>query len=240
MIRLEKVYKSFGTNEVLKGIDLEINSGDSMVIFGASGSGKSVMLKLIMGLLKPDEGDIYIDGKNINELKRSELDELRTRFGMLFQGAALFDSMTVYENVTLGRSEHGDMSKQDRIECARRNLEMVGLAGTEYKYPAELSGGMKKRVGLARALCMEPEIILYDEPTTGLDPVSADKINDLIIELRDKLNITSVAVTHDIYSAFRIGRRFAMLYEGNIRFDGTKEEMESSDDQVLKDFLSHH
>jgi phospholipid/cholesterol/gamma-HCH transport system ATP-binding protein len=239
MIRLENIYKNFGNLDVLKGINLEINKGDSMVVFGASGSGKSVMLKLIMGLLKPDKGEIYVDDKNINELKRSELDQLRTRFGMLFQGAALFDSMTVYENVTLGRSEHGTMSSEERIECARRNLEMVGLGGTEQKYPAQLSGGMKKRVGLARALCMEPEIILYDEPTTGLDPVSADKINDLIIELRDKLKITSIAVTHDLYSAFRIGQRFAMLYQGNIRFDGTREEMEASDDEVLKDFLSH-
>jgi phospholipid/cholesterol/gamma-HCH transport system ATP-binding protein len=239
MIKLVDLYKSFGGLDVLKGVNLEIQKGDSMVVFGASGSGKSVMLKLIMGLLKPDEGDIYVDGKNINELKRPELDHLRTRFGMLFQGAALFDSMNVYENVTIGRAEHGGMTREDRIECAKKNLEMVGLEGTEFKYPAELSGGMKKRVGLARALCMEPEIILYDEPTTGLDPVSADKINDLIINLRDRLKITSIAVTHDLYSAFRIGHRFAMLYQGKIRFDGTREEMEESEDEVLKDFLSH-
>jgi phospholipid/cholesterol/gamma-HCH transport system ATP-binding protein len=239
MIDIIDIHKSFNSLHVLTGVNLKINRGDSLVIFGPSGCGKSVLLKLILALIKPDEGKVEIEGRNIYKIKHSELDSIRTRFGMLFQGAALFDSMTVLENVTLAMSEHTNATDAQKRECAGKNLERVGLSGIENKYPAELSGGMKKRVGLARALCMQPEVILYDEPTTGLDPVSADKINDLIISLRDSLNITSISVTHDIYSAFRIGKRFAMLYDGVIRFDGTREELEASEDSIIKDFLSH-
>lgn len=239
MIDIIDIHKGFENLKVLTGVNLQINRGDSLVIFGPSGCGKSVLLKLILALIKPDEGRIEIEGKNIYDISHGELDNIRTRFGMLFQGAALFDSMSVLENVTLAMSEHTNATNAQRRECARRNLEMVGLDGVEDKYPAELSGGMKKRVGLARALCLQPEVILYDEPTTGLDPVSADKINDLIISLRDRLTITSISVTHDIYSAFRIGKRFAMLFDGVIRFDGSKEELEASEDPIIKDFLSH-
>jgi phospholipid/cholesterol/gamma-HCH transport system ATP-binding protein len=239
MINIVNIHKNFEDLNVLTGVNLNINRGDSLVIFGPSGCGKSVLLKLILALIKPDEGRIEFEGKNIYEISHAELDSIRTRFGMLFQGAALFDSMTVLENITLAMSEHTNAKDEQKRECARKNLEMVGLEGTEDKYPAELSGGMRKRVGLARALCLQPEVILYDEPTTGLDPVSADKINDLIISLRDRLQITSISVTHDIYSAFRIGKRFAMLFDGVIRFDGSKEELEASDDPIIKDFLSH-
>jgi len=239
MIDIINIYKSFNGLNVLTGVNLKIDRGDSLVIFGPSGCGKSVLLKLILALIKPEEGRIEFEGRNIYDISNAELDSIRTRFGMLFQGAALFDSMTVAENVTLAMSEHTNASKAQKMVCARKNLEMVGLDGIEDKYPAELSGGMKKRVGLARALCMQPEVILYDEPTTGLDPVSADKINDLIISLRDRLTMTTITVTHDIYSAFRIGNRFAMLFDGVIRFDGSREELEGSNDPVIKDFLSH-
>ncbi len=239
MIDIIDIKKGFNGLPVLTGVNLKINRGDSLVIFGPSGCGKSVLLKLILALIKPDDGRIEFEGKDIYNISHKELDSIRTRFGMLFQGAALFDSMTVMENITLAMTEHTNAAENQKRECAKKNLEMVGLGGIEDKYPAELSGGMKKRVGLARALCLQPEVILYDEPTTGLDPVSADKINDLIISLRDRLTITSISVTHDIYSAFRIGKRFAMLYNGVIRFDGSREELEASTDPIIQDFLSH-
>jgi len=240
MITIENIHKSFGKLQVLKGVNLEIIKGQTQVILGASGCGKSVLLKLMMRLMEPDQGRIIIDGKDIFSLDRKELNYIRTRFGMLFQGAALFDSMNVYENITLAMSEHTQASDEMRRACAARNLELVGLPGVEEKYPSELSGGMRKRVGLARALCLSPEIILYDEPTTGLDPIMANKINDLILTLSQKLSITSVAVTHDLYSAFRIGSRFAMLANGVIEFVGTKEELLASENPIIVEFLSHH
>ena len=239
MIEIEHVAKSFNRLEVLTDVNLTIDKGETLVILGASGCGKSVLLKLMMRLLRPDAGRICIDGKDINKLKRDELYFLRTRFGMLFQSAALFDSMNVYENVTLPMSEHTKAAEKDKRECAARHLEMVGLPGIENKFPSELSGGMRKRVGLARAICLDPEFVLYDEPTTGLDPISADKINELIISLNQRLSITSIAVTHDLYSAFKIGDRFAMLAGGVIRFAGSKEEIQASDDPVIQEFLSH-
>ncbi len=240
MITIENVFKTFENLEVLLGVNLEVQEGESLVILGASGSGKSILLKLVMALLYPDKGNIIIDDKNIHNLDRKELYKLRMRFGMLFQGAALFDSMNVYENVSLPLTEHSSRSDEEKAERVAKCLDMVGLPGIEKKFPIELSGGMKKRVGLARAIVMQPEFILYDEPTTGLDPISADKINDLIVDLGERLNITSIAVTHDLYSAFKIGNRFAMLYKGKIRFVGTREEMQASDDEIVQDFLSHH
>lgn len=225
---------------VLMGINLKIKKGETVVILGASGCGKSVLLKLIMGLLIPDQGDIFIDGKDISTLSRKDLYFMRTRFGMLFQSAALFDSMNVFENISLGLTEHTNMSVAEKKQKVEEKLALVGLSGIEKKRPSELSGGMRKRVGLARAICMDPEVLLYDEPTTGLDPTTADTINDLIIKLNEKLTITSIAVTHDLYSAFKIGDRFAMLNNGVIIFDGTKDELQASDDPYIMDFLSHH
>jgi phospholipid/cholesterol/gamma-HCH transport system ATP-binding protein len=239
MISIKNIKKSFADLQVLNDVNLEIKRGESLVILGASGCGKSVLLKLMMALLIPDAGQIIINGKNVYSLTRKELYKLRTRFGMLFQGAALFDSMNVFENVTLPLTEHTDKTLEEKKANAAQRLNLVGLPGIEHKFPSELSGGMKKRVGLARALCMNPDFVLYDEPTTGLDPISADKINDLITELNHKLSITSIAVTHDLYSAFKIGDRFAMLAGGVIEFVGTKEELQSSTNPIIREFLSH-
>ncbi len=240
MITIKNAYKRFGPLQVLKGVNLKIEKGETVVILGASGCGKSVLLKLMVGLLTPDSGDIFIDGKDISTLSRKELYFMRTRFGMLFQSAALFDSMNVYENISLGLTEHTNMTEAEKKLKVEEKLALVGLTGIEQKHPSELSGGMRKRVGLARAICMDPEILLYDEPTTGLDPTTADTINDLIIELNNRLTVTSIAVTHDLYSAFKIGDRFAMLNNGVIICDGTKEELQGSDDPYIRDFLSHH
>ncbi len=239
MIKIEGVYKSFEDNEVLRGVNLEIKDGEAMVILGPSGCGKSVLLKHIIGLMIPDEGRILIDDTDLSSLDRDGLFEMRRKFGMLFQSAALFDSMTVYENVSVGLTEHKKMSEEERREIVAEKLDLVGLSLKEDLYPAELSGGMKKRVGLARAICMDPEIVLYDEPTTGLDPVIADTINELIMSLQERLNITSVIVTHDMRSAFMLGDRLSLLHEGEIRFVGDKDEIERSDDDMVREFLSH-
>jgi phospholipid/cholesterol/gamma-HCH transport system ATP-binding protein len=237
MIEIKEVYKSFGSNQVLNGVDLNINQGETIVILGRSGCGKSVLLKHIIGLMKPDKGQIFIDGEEITAYSYEKLSNLRKRFGMLFQGAALFDSMTVEENVGLGLTEHTDLSKEKIKEIVKEKLRLVGMAGVENLKPAELSGGMKKRVGLARAIAMDPDIVLYDEPTTGLDPIMADVINELVISLRNTLKITSIAVTHDIVSAYKIADRIAMLYEGKIIWVGTPEETKNSTDPVVKQFI---
>jgi len=237
MIEIKEVYKSFGENQVLNGVDLNINTGETIVILGRSGCGKSVLLKHIIGLMKPDKGQIFIDGEEITSYSYEKLSNLRRRFGMLFQGAALFDSMTVEENVGLGLSEHTDLSNEKIREIVKEKLRLVGMAGVENLKPAELSGGMKKRVGLARAIAMDPDIVLYDEPTTGLDPIMADVINELVISLRNTLKITSIAVTHDIVSAYKIADRIAMLYEGKIIWVGTPEETKNSTDPVVKQFI---
>jgi phospholipid/cholesterol/gamma-HCH transport system ATP-binding protein len=237
MIEIKEVYKSFGANQVLNGVDLIINQGETIVILGRSGCGKSVLLKHIIGLMKPDNGQIFIDGEEITAYSYKKLSNLRRRFGMLFQGAALFDSMTVEENVGLGLAEHTDLSKEKISEIVKVKLRMVGMAGVENLKPAELSGGMKKRVGLARAIAMDPDIVLYDEPTTGLDPIMADVINELVISLRNTLKITSIAVTHDIVSAYKIADRIAMLYEGKIILVGTPEETKNTADPVVKQFI---
>jgi len=237
MIEIKDVYKSFGNNQVLNGVDLNISKGETIVILGRSGCGKSVLLKHIIGLMKPDEGQIFIDGEEITAYSYEKLSNLRRRFGMLFQGAALFDSMTVEENVGLGLTEHTALSREKIKEIVKEKLRLVGMAGVENLKPAELSGGMKKRVGLARAIAMDPEFVLYDEPTTGLDPIMADVINELVISLRNTLKITSIAVTHDIVSAYKIADRIAMLYEGKIIWVGTPEETKNSTDPVVMQFI---
>jgi phospholipid/cholesterol/gamma-HCH transport system ATP-binding protein len=237
MIEIKSVFKSFGSNQVLRGMDLTINKGETMVILGRSGCGKSVLLKLIMGLLKPDSGKILVNGDEITSLNDNQLNKLRQKFGMLFQASALFDSMTVDENVGLGLREHTKLPEEEVKKKVKDKLKMVGLSGVEQIKPAELSGGMKKRVGLARAIAMDPEYVLYDEPTTGLDPIMADVINELIVHLRNTLSITSIAVTHDIVSAYKIADRIAMLYEGKIIFIGTPEQVKNTDHPVVRQFI---
>jgi len=229
--------KSFQDHQVLEGLDLSIDRGETVVVIGRSGEGKSVLLKHIIRLLEPDAGEIWIDGTEISNLQSRELYELRQRFGMLFQGAALFDSMTVCENVGLGLKEHAGISPQDVRKTACRCLDVVGLSDVEDKYPAELSGGMKKRAGLARAIAMQPDYILYDEPTTGLDPITADAINDLILKLQSELQVTSIVVTHDMASAFKIGDRIAMLSEGRIIHSDTVANAKETDHPALRQFI---
>jgi phospholipid/cholesterol/gamma-HCH transport system ATP-binding protein len=237
MIEIQDVFKSFGNNQVLTGVNLTIKKGETIVIIGRSGCGKSVLLKLIMGLLKPDSGRILVNGEDITGFHDKRLAKLRQRFGMLFQASALFDSMTVDENVGLALREHTKLSEDEIGQRVRDRLKMVGLSGIDEEKPAELSGGMKKRVGLARAIAMDPDYVLYDEPTTGLDPIMADVINDLIISLRNKLSITSIAVTHDMVSAYKIGDRIAMLFEGKIIFVGRPEEVKNTQDPTVRQFV---
>ena len=237
MIEISDLRKSFGENQVLKGVNLRVNRGETVVVMGRSGCGKSVLLKHIIGLMKPDSGRIVVDGIEVTALKGEDLIEFRKRFGMLFQGSALFDSLSVWENVGLGLLEHTDLSEQEVRRIAREKLELVGLTQVEDLRPSELSGGMKKRVGLARAIAMDPPVILYDEPTTGLDPIMADVINQLIRHLQAKLKVTSIAVTHDMNSAMKIGDRLAMLYGGRIVFEGTPEEVKATDNEVVRQFV---
>ncbi|MDA2915309.1 ABC transporter ATP-binding protein [Nitrospinae bacterium AH_259_B05_G02_I21] len=237
-ITITDLHKSFGANHVLRGVDLSVEQGESLVVIGGSGSGKSVLIKHIIGLLKPDRGSIEVNGQEVTTMAERELKELRKKFGMLFQAAALFDSLTVGENVAFPLVEHTRARRSEIAERVRETLTLVGLPDTEHLYPAELSGGMKKRVGLARALAMEPEVILYDEPTTGLDPIMADAINDLIVEMRERLAITSIAITHDMVSAYKIGHRLAMLYQGEIIFTGTPQECKNTDDPMVRQFIT--
>ncbi|HZE76314.1 MAG TPA: ATP-binding cassette domain-containing protein [Gemmatimonadales bacterium] len=235
MIRLEDVHKSFGAKVVLAGLSLEVPTGMNTVIMGGSGSGKSVTLKLIVGLLEPDSGRIEVDGKNVPELDRDELAELRGQIGYVFQFAALFDSMTVAENIRLGLVKRGldDAAIRGRIE---ESLATVELSGQEDRYPAELSGGMRKRVGIARAVALRPRYILYDEPTTGLDPITSAVMDRLMQRTRD-LGVTGVVVTHDMRTAFTVGDRVAMLYEGVIRQTGTVPEIQATTDPVVRQFI---
>jgi len=237
MIEIKNVHRNFGESEVLRGVDLTIQKGETMVVIGRSGCGKSVLLKHIIGLLKPDQGKILVDGEDITSYNESQLNKLRQKFGMLFQAAALFDSMTVDENVGLGLREHTILPEAKIKEKVTETLKLVGLSRIEEKKPAQLSGGMKKRVGLARAIAMDPEYVLYDEPTTGVDPIMGDVINELIVNLRNTLSITSIAVTHDIVSAYKIADRIAMLYDGRIIFIGTPEETKNTDHPVVRQFI---
>lgn len=216
IIKLENVYKSFGDKHVLQGISLEIYEGETFVILGPSGCGKSVTLKIITGLLKPDAGDVTVAGKNLTLIREPELNKIRRNMGMLFQNAALFDSLTVGENISFGLDQSGTYSREDVAEIISKNLDLVGLGGIENKMPSELSGGMRKRVGLARAIALHPKIIIYDEPTTGLDPIVATEIDQLVVKLQAELKATSVVITHDLNSAFRVADRMALHYDGRL------------------------
>ncbi len=239
MIRIEGVRKGFHGKDVLTGVDLNIEKGESVVVIGKSGGGKSVLLKLLIGLLKPDAGRIWVDDLEVTALRKRDLFALRTRFGMLFQGAALFDSMTVGENIALGLREHTKKSDREIRAIVKERLEHVALDDTIVDLkPAALSGGMRKRVGLARALAMNPEYMLYDEPTTGLDPISGDVINDLIVSLREKYKVTSISVTHDMKSAFKIADSIAMLHEGKVIFRGSVEETRQTDNPIVSNFVT--
>jgi phospholipid/cholesterol/gamma-HCH transport system ATP-binding protein len=222
---------------VLKDMDFRIDRGETVVIIGRSGEGKSVLLKHIVRLLEPEAGRIWVDGAEITSMGKSELFSLRKRFGMLFQGAALFDSMTIGENVSLGLKEHTQMSPLEIEERTRECLTQVGLSEVEDKLPSALSGGMKKRAGLARAIAMQPDYILYDEPTTGLDPITSDTINELIIKLQKELQVTSIVVTHDMASAFKIADRVAMLSGGRIIYSDTVENIRQTDHPIVKQFI---
>ncbi|HOI29260.1 MAG TPA: ABC transporter ATP-binding protein [Melioribacteraceae bacterium] len=238
MIEIIGLHKSFGKNHVLRGVNLLINTGESLAIIGRSGCGKSVLLKHIVGLLIPDDGVVKVDGEIISEIEKKDLYKIRRKFGFLFQGAALFDSMTVYENVSLPLVENNTgFSKSEIDDAVSEKLELVGLPGTQKLKPAELSGGMKKRVGLARALITNPEYVLYDEPTTGLDPVMSDAIDDLIKELNEKLNVTSIIVTHDMFSVKNTAEKISMMHEGKIYFTGTPQQILESEDPIIKKFI---
>jgi len=237
-VRFEEVYKSFGPKQVLEGVDLEIRRGETMVVLGGSGSGKSVLIRHIIGLHRPDRGHVFVDGEDVVDLDEEELVPVRKKVAMLFQGGALFDSMNVRENIAYSLREHTDLDEDAIRATVRAKLALVGLEGVEDLMPAELSGGMKKRVALARSIAMEPRCILYDEPTTGLDPVTANTINDLIREMQRQLKVTSVVVTHDIQSAFYVGDRIGYLYGGKMHFVGTVDEARSSDEPRLRGFLS--
>lgn len=238
MIEIINVCKSFDGHKVLDNLNLNINSGETTVIIGRSGCGKSVLLKHIIGLLKPDSGHVLIDGKDITRMDEKDLNEVRMKFGMLFQGAALFDSLSILENVGFAMLEHTNASAEEVAKRVEECLALVGLKDIEQKKPAELSGGMRKRVGLARAILVRPQIILYDEPTTGVDPIMGDAINDLIVKLHTKLNVTSIAVTHDMTSAYKIANRIAMLYNGKIVADGTPDQIKNSNNPVVKQFIT--
>jgi phospholipid/cholesterol/gamma-HCH transport system ATP-binding protein len=238
MIEVRDLKKSFGRLPVLQGVTFSIAKGEAISIIGVSGGGKSVLLKHLIGLLTPDSGEISIDGQNIAGLTERQLLPVRRKFGMLFQGAALFDSMTVEENIGFVLNRERKTSPADISKRVEQVLDLVGLNGIEKKKPAELSGGMRKRVGLARAVIYEPEILLYDEPTTGLDPIASDTIDQLIIRVVQKLKVTSIAVTHDMRSARRIGQRILMLHEGRIYADKTPDELFKSKDPVIYRFVN--
>lgn len=238
MIEIKNLYKSFGGHPVLNGINLRIEKGETMVIIGQSGGGKSVLLKHIVGILRPDEGEVLVDSVDITKLHNNDLNKIRRRFGMLFQGAALFDSLTVGENVSFALRRFTTLDEKSISEKVKEKLGLVGLRDIENIKPAELSGGMRKRVGLARAIAMEPEVVFYDEPTTGVDPIMADAINNLIIDLHNKLKITSIAVTHDMTSAYKIADRIAMLYQGIIIGVATPDEIKNTTNPIIHQFIN--
>jgi phospholipid/cholesterol/gamma-HCH transport system ATP-binding protein len=238
VIKIEGLKKKFGDRQILNGIDLEICKGETFVIMGGSGCGKSTILKHLIGTLKPDEGEVSLLGKNISGLSEDEMDEIRKKIGMSFQSSALFDSMTVGENVSLALREHTKLDNKVINIMVKMKLELMGLRGFENLMPSQLSGGMKKRVGIARAISMDPQIVFYDEPTAGLDPIVTAVMDKLIIDLSKALSVTSVVVTHDMQSVFRIADRIAMLYEGKVVEIGTREEIKTSSNSYVRQFIA--
>ena len=238
MIRIVELHKSFRENHVLRGVNLEIPKGETRVICGQSGSGKSVLIKTLIGLMKPDRGQIWVDGVEITSLSEEELFKIRRKFGLLFQNAALFDSLTVEENVRFGLERYTNLSPAEIQRRVKEALELVGLRGVEKLMPHELSGGMKKRVGLARAIAYRPQIILYDEPSTGIDPIRADAINDLIIAMKKEIGVTSIVITHDMVSAYKVADRISMLYQGKIIATGTPDEIRKTVNPIVRQFIT--
>jgi phospholipid/cholesterol/gamma-HCH transport system ATP-binding protein len=236
-IELKGIRKAFGSNRVLKGFSLQVQDGETLAVVGQSGTGKSVALKHVVGLLKPDEGEVWVDGRQVDKLPQEELYEIRRNVGYVFQFAALFDSLTIGENVGLGLKRIPGMTDQAIRTRVSECLALVELEGYEGRYPAQLSGGQRKRAGLARAIATKPKYLLYDEPTTGLDPVTTTVIDRLIIRTREELNVTSVVITHDMGSAYRVADRIGMLYDGVIRFLGTPEEVQACPDPVVRGFI---
>lgn len=237
-IHYDLISKAFGKNRIYEGLDLDIFKGETITIIGGSGTGKSVMLKLLLGLMRPDKGKILFGGQDVVHMSDEQLNKTRKRVGMLFQGGALFDSMSVADNVSYPIREHfKDYDEEKITKIVREKLEMVDLPQTENMMPSDLSGGVKKRIALARAIATDPEVLLYDEPTTGLDPTNTNRINDLILSLQKKLKVTSIVVTHDMNSAFKISDRIALLYDKKIEFVGTKAEIDKSDNQVVQKFI---
>jgi phospholipid/cholesterol/gamma-HCH transport system ATP-binding protein len=237
MIQLDALTKSFGDKHVLRGFSLDVSEGETMVILGYSGSGKSVAIKHIVGLLEPDSGRVVVDGLEVPRLSRKELYALRAKIGYVFQFAALFDSLSIGENVAMGLRKQGLLSRSEIITRVGEALEIVDLPDVEHKRPAELSGGMRKRVGIARAIALRPKYLLYDEPTTGLDPVTTAVIDRLIMRMRDTLGVTSIVITHDMQSAYRVGSRIAMLYEGRVQQVGTVAEIQQTRDPIVRQFI---
>lgn len=237
MIKITDLHKSFNEHEVLNGVNLYVPKGQITVIIGPSGCGKTSILRHMIGLLKPDKGKVVVDGIDLASLDRLGLNKLRRRFGMLFQHAALFDSMNVYQNIAFPILEHTQLKKHQIEKIVAEKLRLVGLTGIERKMPSELSGGMRKRVGLARAIALEPEIILYDEPTTGLDPIMAEAIDELILEMQKKLDVTSLVISHDIASTFHIADQIAMVYQGRVVTHGTPDEFRQSKNEAVREFL---
>jgi phospholipid/cholesterol/gamma-HCH transport system ATP-binding protein len=237
LIELRHVYKRFGWLEVLNDINLRIEKGKCLVIIGVSGSGKSVLLKHIVGLLKPDRGEVWFSDHRIDNLAERDLMKVRQRFGFLFQQGALFDSDTVAQNIAFPLAEHTDKKPDEIAKIVEQKLRMVGLSGAGGKMPAELSGGQRKLVALARAIALDPEVILYDEPTTGLDPIRSDVINELILKLQHELDVTSIVVTHDMASAMKVADRIVMLFDGKLIFDGTAEEIRNTNNETVKRFV---
>jgi phospholipid/cholesterol/gamma-HCH transport system ATP-binding protein len=237
VIQLKDVHKSFGPKRVLDGFSLDLPEGETTVVIGYSGTGKSVAIKHIVGLLEPDSGEVLVDGLNVPDLPRRELYALRSRIGYVFQFAALFDSFTIGENVAMGLRKQGELDEREIVHRVDEALDLVDLPGVNERYPAELSGGMRKRVGIARAIALRPKYILYDEPTTGLDPLTSAVIDQLMIRMREKLNVTGVVITHDMRSAYSVGTRIAMLYEGRTRFEGTIAEIHETTDPIVRQFI---
>lgn len=239
IIQIIDLHKSFGSHEVLSGITLDVPAGSTLVILGGSGSGKTVLMKHMIGLLKPDSGRVIVDGEDIVPLGPQGLERMRRKFGMVFQAAALFDSMTVFENVSFPLREHRkDLSEDEIRALVKEKLGIVGLKNVEEKYPADLSGGMRKRVGLARAIVLGPKIVLYDEPTTGLDPITTDYVDEMILDAKKELGVTSVVISHDIASAFKVADNIAFLYQGHIIDQGHPSKLRHSENPAVKLFLS--